>query len=167
MSRGDRIVAVVDVGSGATREFQVEARKRGRRVRQRRSGAFTILEELTGRRLDTATIVESVKFQTQRLVAVAEQFGEPEELKAVRRSMATKATGPVERRREKKAPQLGLRLEDTPPPQSKPGDPGHAMGEAIAGAEQRRAAEAAAEMAHAGFGEGTTVVLGAEKAAQP
>lgn len=69
MAKGDRVLLVVDVGSGQTREFAIEATQAGRRVEVSTGSRLTTVTEVTR----NGTPVRTGRFVTSRVVALIEQ----------------------------------------------------------------------------------------------
>ncbi len=69
MARGDRVLVVMDVGSGQTREFSIAATQAGRRVEVGTGSRQTTVTEVTR----TGKPVRSATFLTSRVVALVEQ----------------------------------------------------------------------------------------------
>lgn len=69
MARGDRVLVVMDVGSGQTREFSIAATQAGRRVEVSTGSRQTTVTEVTR----TGTPVRRATFLTSRVVALIEQ----------------------------------------------------------------------------------------------
>lgn len=69
MARGDRVLVVMDIGSGQTREFSIAATQAGRRVEVSTGSRQTTVTEVTR----TGTPVRSATFLTSRVVALIEQ----------------------------------------------------------------------------------------------
>lgn len=91
MAKGDTLRVWVDVGAGATVDFEVRASKGGRKVRRRAAGKFTYLEELAGRG-PNPVVVDSVQVQTQRIVAVSQKLVAITEPKAAAKPRPKRAT---------------------------------------------------------------------------
>ena len=69
MARGDRVLVVMDVGSGETRDFSIAATQAGRRVEVSTGSRQTTVTEVTR----TGKPVRSATFLTSRVVALIEQ----------------------------------------------------------------------------------------------
>lgn len=69
MARGDRVLVVMDIGSGQTREFSIAATQNGRRVEVSTGSRQTTVTEVTR----NGTPVRSARFLTSRVVALIEQ----------------------------------------------------------------------------------------------
>jgi hypothetical protein len=66
--RGDSVEIVIDVGSGATRTYYIEATRAGRRVEVAQArGSIEVAEVTRG-----GTAVRTARFTTNRVVAVIE-----------------------------------------------------------------------------------------------
>lgn len=71
--RGDRVEVVVDVG-GATKTYEVEATRAGRRVDVRTGrGMVEVVEVTRG-----GTVVRTARFMAQRVVAMVEHPASPD-----------------------------------------------------------------------------------------
>ena len=71
--RGDRVEIVVDVG-GATKTYEVEATRAGRRVDVRTGrGMVEVVEVTRG-----GTVVRTARFMAQRVVAMVEHPASPD-----------------------------------------------------------------------------------------
>jgi hypothetical protein len=99
VARGDRVLVVMDVGSGQTREFSIAATQAGRRVEVNTGSRQTTVAEVTR----TGKPVRNATFLTSRVVALVEQ---PRE--------AARRRTPVE--------QLRLAVEDRGPGSTAPGE---------------------------------------------
>jgi len=69
VARGDRVLVVMDIGSGQTREFTIEATQAGRRVEVSTGSRQTTVTEVTR----NGTPVRTGQFLTTRVVALIEQ----------------------------------------------------------------------------------------------
>ena len=80
--RGDRVEIVVDTGDG-TRNYQIEARRAGRRVEIVIARGVVTVTEVTR----TGTPVRTARFMSSRVLALVEHpadVGQPDELAARR-----------------------------------------------------------------------------------
>lgn len=73
MARGDRVLVVMDIGSGQTQEFSIAATQNGRRVEVSTGSRQTTVSEVTR----NGTPVRTARFLTSRVVALIEQPREP------------------------------------------------------------------------------------------
>lgn len=73
MARGDRVLVVMDIGSGRTQEFSIAATQNGRRVEVSTGSRQTTVSEVTR----NGTPVRTARFLTSRVVALIEQPREP------------------------------------------------------------------------------------------
>lgn len=69
MARGDRVLVVIDIGSGQTREFSIAATQIGRRVEVSTGSRQTTVSEVTR----NGTPVRTARFLTSRVVALIEE----------------------------------------------------------------------------------------------